>query len=498
METCSIMVVEDELIISKDIVRILHQEGYDVVAAASSGKEAIERALVFKPDLILMDIKLNGEIDGIQAADEICWRIDVPVIYLSALSDVQTRQRAKNTHVFGFVLKPIEPRELIVSVEMALHKHHLEKELKNQLRRTNSMRLIDQVILNNHDSQQTLRQVLGLVTQQLGVDAGAILIFNPRTNSLSYSATFGLDEELLLESNARLEAGLPAQAIQTGQSVIIEDISVAPVLNIPACIEQEGFTFYIAAPLIIKGQVKGVLEVFNRGSRPVDDDWLDFLQILTNQTAIAVDNSLLLADLINANRELSQAYEATIEGWSTALELRDLETEGHSRRVTEATHKLAFAMGIQGKQLEYIRLGALLHDIGKMGIPDQILLHPGPLSKEEWNVMQRHPAYAYDLLRSIPFLAPALDVPYCHHEKWDGTGYPQGLRGMEIPLAARIFAVVDVWDAMLSNRPYHKPWHEGEVLGYIRSQAGKHFDPAVVEAFIKLRETELKKEEKLS
>ena len=186
--------------------------------------------------------------------------------------------------------------------------------------------------------------------------------------------------------------------------------------------------------------------------------------------------------------DLVLAYDATIEGWSRALDLRDRETEGHTQRVTELTIKLARMMTRNDEELVHIRRGALLHDIGKMGIPDNILLKPGPLTTEEWEVMRRHPFYAYELLAPIPFLRPALDIPYCHHEKWDGSGYPRGLKAEEIPLSARIFAVVDVWDALCSDRPYRQAWEPARAMLYIQEQSEHHFDPRVVASFLELKD----------
>jgi putative nucleotidyltransferase with HDIG domain len=192
----------------------------------------------------------------------------------------------------------------------------------------------------------------------------------------------------------------------------------------------------------------------------------------------------LYTDLQQSNAELGLAYDTTLEGWSRTLELRDKETEGHTQRVTEMTVRLARALGFDAEALAHVRRGALLHDIGKMGIPDSVLLKPGALTPDEWAIMRLHPVYAYELLRPIAFLRPALDIPYCHHEKWDGSGYPRGLRGTEIPLAARIFAVVDVWDALRSERPYRAAWPEERVRAHIASLAGTHFEPRIVEAFL--------------
>jgi putative nucleotidyltransferase with HDIG domain len=246
----------------------------------------------------------------------------------------------------------------------------------------------------------------------------------------------------------------------------------------------EGFVSYVGVPLITKGKVKGVLEVFHRTPLYPYAEWVDFLNALARQAAIAIENASLFANLEEANQELSQAYDATIEGWSRALDLRDKETEGHTLRVTKLTLILARKFNFTDTQMLYIRWGALLHDIGKMGIPDHILLKPGTLSDEEWAIMRKHPQHAYDLLQPIRFLAPALDIPYCHHEKWDGTGYPRGLKGEEIPLQARIFTVVDVWDALHSDRPYRPRWSEDKIRDHIHTLSGTHFEPQVVDVFM--------------
>ncbi|MBI5830562.1 MAG: HD-GYP domain-containing protein [Chloroflexi bacterium] len=214
---------------------------------------------------------------------------------------------------------------------------------------------------------------------------------------------------------------------------------------------------------------------------------MNFLETLAGQAAIAIDNIALFDGLQSSNAQLTLAYDATIEGWSKALDLRDKETEGHTLRVTEMALQLARAMGMSAEELAHVRRGALLHDIGKMGVPDSILLKPDKLTDEEWVIMRKHPVYAYELLLPINYLRPALDIPYCHHEKWDGTGYPRGLKGEDIPLAARLFAVADVWDALRSDRPYRQAWLEEKVIEHTRAGSGSHFDPQVVEAFLGLQ-----------
>ncbi|MCE9644917.1 MAG: response regulator [Chloroflexi bacterium] len=201
----------------------------------------------------------------------------------------------------------------------------------------------------------------------------------------------------------------------------------------------------------------------------------------------------LLDDRINieqAHQQLLSAYDATIEGWSRAMDLRDKETEGHTQRVTTLTEKLARLAGMSDTELIHIRRGSLLHDIGKLGVPDAILFKPDKLTEEEWRIMKMHPQYAREMILPIDYLQPAIDIPYCHHEKWDGSGYPQGLKGAEIPIAARLFALVDVWDALRSDRPYRNAMRRPEALEYIRTQSGSHFDPALTTLFLEMIENE--------
>jgi HD-GYP domain-containing protein (c-di-GMP phosphodiesterase class II) len=247
-----------------------------------------------------------------------------------------------------------------------------------------------------------------------------------------------------------------------------------------AIMRAEAFWSFYGVPLFFGGQPKGLLQLFHR--TPIDPsiDWLNFLETLASQASIAISNAELFASL-------AQSYDATLQGWVGALDLRDKETEGHSLRVTEMTVHLARQMGLSEDALVHIRRGALLHDIGKLGIPDSILLKPGKLTEEEWAIMKTHPALAYQWLSPIAYLKPALDIPYCHHEKWDGSGYPRGLQGEQIPLAARIFAVIDVWDALSSDRPYRKRWPRDQVYAHLQANAGSHFDPAVVQAFLQMQ-----------
>ena len=235
-------------------------------------------------------------------------------------------------------------------------------------------------------------------------------------------------------------------------------------------------------PLIAQDQVIGFLWMGRR--KEIAESEVQLLAAVADITANALHRATLHERTRKDAADLALAYDTTLEGWVHALELRDQETEGHTRRVVQMTVELARALGIGEDELDNVRRGALLHDIGKMGIPDSVLLKPGTLNEREWEIMRRHPEYAYHLLKPIDYLHSALDIPYCHHEKWDGTGYPRGLKGEEIPLIARVFAIVDVWDALRSDRPYRKAWSTEQSLKHIQAQSGKHFDPQVVAKFL--------------
>jgi putative nucleotidyltransferase with HDIG domain len=252
---------------------------------------------------------------------------------------------------------------------------------------------------------------------------------------------------------------------------------------------QENFVTYWGVPLMAKGRVLGVLEMFHRTPIKPDKDLQNFLVMVAGQAAIAIDSAVMFSELQRSNVELSLAYDATIEGLSRALDLRDKETKEHTFRVTDITVKLATRLGIRQADLIHIRRGAILHDIGKVAIPDQILFKPGPLAQEEWDIMRRHPDIAVELLSPVNYLEPALEIPHWHHEKWDGSGYPDGLRREEIPFAARLFAVADVYDALTSNRPYRLAWPKWDAVEYIEAQSGSHFDPRVVPEFLDLINT---------
>lgn len=374
---------------------------------------------------------------------------------------------------------------LSAQAAVAIEKARLFKQTQRRLEQVSVLHQIDVVISSSADFHSTLKFVLEHILVQLNVDAAQVLLLDASTMALVYADGAGFPAQ------RQPEAPIPLQKSRAGQAILERR-----PLFVPNLVEHEKggpefgslpgkkFRTYACVPLVAKGEIKGVLEVFSFDQLTLNDEWMEFFQVLASQTAIAIDNSLMFEDLQRSNLELSLAYDATIEGWSRALDLRDKETEGHTQRVTMLSVRLATRLGLSDNEIVHLRRGGLLHDIGKMGVTDTILNKPGPLTEEEFEIMRQHPGYAYDMLMPISYLRPALDIPYSHHEKWDGSGYPLGLKGQQIPLVARIFAVSDVFDALTSNRPYRTAWSVKKTLDYIHSQSGRHFDPKIVEAFL--------------
>ena len=360
-----------------------------------------------------------------------------------------------------------------------------EEKAQIRLQHLGTLHTIDLMITSNLDLKMTMTIFLEQIVPQLKIDAAAVLLLNPYTQTLTYGAGIGFKTSLIQKSKARLGSGLAGVVAMERRMVRIDDLEDPELDFVPkSLVSVEKFRSYCAVPLIAKGEVKGVLEVYKREVISPDEENFDFMQALAAQAAIAIDNATLFNELQTSNTELVIAYDSTIEGWGKALNLRDRETEDHTQRVTDMTLRVGKIYGMTEKELVHVRRGALLHDIGKMGVPDTILMNEGPLTEEEEEIMHKHPQYAFDILMPIAYLRPALDIPYCHHEKWDGTGYPRGLTGEQIPIAARIFALADIWDALISKRRYREAWPREKVEAYIRERAGSYFDPNLVDLFL--------------
>lgn len=369
---------------------------------------------------------------------------------------------------------------------IAIHRVRLYQDARKQIERLQTMQTIDRAILSSMDRNVMFNIFLKEIITQFNVSAVGVLLLDQTGLTLLYEADYGFKTDIYKKTRLKLGEGFAGKAGLERKRYYIEDIRESKDVTPPRIMLEEGFVSYVVQPFTAKGQLIGVLEIFNKEPIEQDAEWFNYLETISQQVAIAVDNIKLFENLQKTKTELLLAYESTIEGWSYAMDLRDRETEGHSQRVTEITLRLAQELGMKEQDLIQVKRGALLHDIGKLGVPDAILFKPDKLSDEEWAIMRKHPVYASEMLIRIDYLKPAIDIPYCHHERWDGSGYPRGLKGEEIPLSARIFAIADTYDALSSDRPYRSAWQREKIIEYIKEQRGKSFDPKVVDAFLKI------------
>jgi len=425
-EPLRVLMIEDSPDDAELILLELHRAGFDCRPKRVETAEAMQDCLATeKWDLILSDYSLP-KFSG-PAAIELLKSsgLDIPFIMVSGTIGEETAVGSLKAGAHDFLLKsklarliPAIHREL-KDAEVRRARRSAESSLERQLHRLQALRTIDLAITSSLDVRVTLNVLLDQVVTQLSAHAADVLLLSPGTKHLKFSAGRGFHSAALQQTEIRLGDSPAGIAAMERTIVSLPDLrkelssfSRGPFLA------GEGFVSYHAAPLVTKGRAIGVLEVFHREPLYPDPDWLEFLEALAGQAAIAVENAELFSDLERKNDELVVAYDATLEGWVHALDLRDKETEGHTQRVTEMTVRLARVFGISEEDMDHVRRGALLHDIGKIGIPDQIMLKPGPLTDDEWVIMHKHPVYAYEWLNPIPYLRPALDIPYAHHEKW--------------------------------------------------------------------------------
>jgi PAS domain S-box-containing protein/putative nucleotidyltransferase with HDIG domain len=375
--------------------------------------------------------------------------------------------------------------EVIVLLNDITDRKKAEREVARKFSQLSSLRTLDIAIVNSEGLSELLDVFLTQISVQLDADAIWLMLYDSTEDQLMDVFTHGFSGQppsgapeirgeirrLLANPEPRLYHGARALTAALGEGT-------------------DAYSFGAAIPMTTKNGVVGILVVFQTQVFDPDADWLRFFEALAGQTAIGVERIHLIDSLKELNYSLVEAYDTTLQGWARALELRDKETEGHSRRVAEMTIDLARAVGVPEADLQDLYRGALLHDIGKMPIPDSILLKNGPLTEEEWVLMRQHPETAYHLLKNIPFLQRAVEIPYGHHEYWNGAGYPRRLAGEQIPLGARLFAIADVWDALSSDRPYRAAWPREKVIAYILERSGTQFDPAIITAFEKMMKPE--------
>ena len=374
----------------------------------------------------------------------------------------------------------------LVEIEQAV-----TDQLKKREIQLGALMGIGRAINSSLGKRRVLEEVMDTLIALMHAERG-FLMLRQSGGELGFEIARGIDRVNLDEKSFEVSSTIVGKVAGTGEAILTTNAQEDPRFENQMSVAAYQLRSILCAPLKVKDDLLGVIYVDNRARSGIfQESDLELIRAFSDQAAVAIDNAQLFDDLQAKNRELEEAYQATLEGWVDALDMRDKETEGHTQRVTILTERLARSMGVEGDELIQITRGALLHDIGKMAISDSILLKPGPLTEEERELMKQHPVHAHKMLNRIEFLRPAIDIPHYHHEKWDGTGYPAGLKGEDIPLAARIFPVVDVWDALTSNRPYRKGVPHDEVKARIKADAGTHFDPSVVDAFLQMEDLEV-------
>ena len=384
-------------------------------------------------------------------------------------------------------LVPSVDARLIAVIREVTERVIATEQVRYNLQRLSALHSIDAAINSSFDLHVILAVILRQITGQLGVDAADILLLNQRTHMLEYAAGHGFRTYNLVPAPVLIGQGYAGTAALERRTVSIPALNEQQISSLfPPGLARENFASYYAIPLITKGQVEGVLEIYHRTMLKPSEDWFEFLATLAGTTGVAIDSASLFQDLQRSNVELTLAYDTAIESWARALEASGRETQAHTQRVAHWTVLVANEMHVDEQAFNDLRRGALLHDIGKLVIPEIILNKAGSLDAREWEITKSHPRLGYDLLSPIKNLIAALDIPLRHHERWDGSGYPDGLRGDRIPLAARIFAVVDVHDALLSVRPYRAAWTKYAARKYLQEQSGILFDPQVVKAFLNI------------
>lgn len=448
MTKTKILVVEDESIVARDIRNMLLGLGYEVVGVVPSGEEAVELAREAMPNLALVDVMLQGERTGVEAADQIYSGLNIPVVYLTAYADETTLQRAKKTEPFGYLLKPFEERELQTTVEIALYKFKMEMKLKNR--------------------ERWLTTILQSVGD--GVVAtdgnGRIQFMNPFAEDLTgWAQGEAMGKDLkdvfyILSEKSEKSLTIPSDKILKGERFrIASEVLLRSKSGVKTHVHQN------AAPIREEsGEISGIVLAFSDITRSKQAE----------------------EELKKSWERQKSAMEGTVQAMAYTIETRDPYTAGHQRRVTKLACAIAEEMMLSENQMEGVRLAGALHDLGKIYVPAEILAKPGKLSPVEYSIIKTHPQVGYDILKSIEFPWPIADFVLQHHERLDGSGYPNGLKGDKIFMEARILAVADVIEAMATHRPYRAALTIETALDEIQSNRGVKYDSRVVDACLKV------------
>ncbi len=491
-KTClHVLIVEDSADDAELMTLRLEEEGFRLDWQRVETEEDYRAALKSWPDLILADWSLPN-FSGLRALEILNdLKLDIPLILVSGSIGEEAAVEAMRRGACDYILKDRAKRlgqavlRALEAKRYRLTKVQAEQELKGRLAELQILYNISSSLRYLTDLDVLLSTLLERTLEAIQTDTGGIWLENQADHKLhlnTYRGWFSGIRDTALSPNEGLVGKTFVADHPYCCPEYLGDPNLSP-LNRGKILPGWGG---VCLSIHCNRKKIGVLGIAVARPREIKPEEVKLLSSIAEIVGVAIHRVRLFEELRSTGEELAFAYDETIKGWAGALELRDHETEGHCKRVTDYTLTIAKKMGFTEDQLIHIYRGALLHDIGKMGVSDTVLLKPGPLMAREWEIMQRHPLYAYEMLSPIAYLKPALNIPYCHHEKYNGSGYPRGLRGEEIPLEARIFAVVDVFDALTSDRPYQRAWSREEALEHIKNESGRHFDPQVVEQFLEV------------
>ena len=486
-----LIIVEDVPDDAELMVMRLEEEGFDVAWRRVQTEEDFLKALDEEPDFVLADWSLPN-FSGLRALELLNESgHDIPLILVSGSIGEEAAIDALHRGASDYILKDRSKRlgqavrHILDSRRYRKEKESAEADLKRRLAELEVLFKMSTSLRYLESLDEILKALLDQTLAAIDTDAGAIWLQKHDQSELYLASAqgwyTGLDN-FTYKPNESMVGYVYQNDKPYKSEEFVKDSRLSPRAFNVAPTGWGG----VMIPIHSHKEKIGVLDIAVTLPRVISDEETRLLVSIAEMAGIAIHRTKIFEELQATGEALASAYDETIKGWANALELRDKETEGHSERVTAFTLKMAKKMAIPEDKLIHIYRGSILHDIGKMGIPDTILLKPGSLDDREWEMMRKHPQHAYEMLKPIDYLKPALNIPYCHHEKYDGTGYPRGLKGEEIPLEARIFAVVDVFDALTSDRPYRLAWSEKEALEHIKKESGKHFDPRVVTFFLEL------------
>jgi response regulator RpfG family c-di-GMP phosphodiesterase len=360
-----------------------------------------------------------------------------------------------------------------------------ENELIFTIKNLNYLVEINKTISGSVDLDQVVNEVLNNIMAHINPVAARVMIYYPEAQTLRVRGVNGFLQRYP-KADVQLDLDEPfwQDLFVDGKAPILRSKGEAGLLV--EAYQDETYNTYFAAPLLARDEIKGMLEIFLAQPQEKFENWRPYIEALVNQLAVAIGNAQAFEDLQQKTFELTMAYDTTMARFAQAMDQRDDHISRNTQHLAEMTERLARSMGASEDEVINIRRGVLLEDISKLSLLDKILEKPGPLNDKEWQIVHQHPMVVFNLLEDISILRPALEIPYCHNEHWDGSGYPRGLKGDAIPLSARQFAVVNVYDALLADRPYRPSWDAVDALAYIQSLAGTQFDPDVVRAFFSM------------